>query len=473
MSNFVGSILDSNLGRTFMEQVLPKATKLERYNPSRLSFFDGRILIGTSVNGALLDQIMSILVGSNAQVFYPAAATFASDVIKAGDKAKVKTLGIEVTPEMYEKFDALVFDATGFANPDDLSQLYYFFHPVMRKIKNSGRVIVLGRPPMQSKTSQQAAAQRALEGFVRSVAKEVGKKGITAQTILVEEGAEAYLDAPFRFVLSAKSAYVDAQVFTVRKPKAKAIAYPDWHKPLEGKVALVTGAARGIGEAIARTLARDGAKVLGLDIAPAQADLDKVMASIGGESLVADISAADAPQLISAKLKEMGGGDIIVHNAGVTRDKTLANMPEHWWKMAIDINLTAEETINAALLKDGTINKNGSIVCVSSMVGISGQVGQTNYAASKAGVIGYVQFMAEELADKQITINAVAPGFIETVMTDAIPVVTREIGRRLNSLGQGGKPIDVAELIAFFGNPAANGVTGNVVRVCGQSLVGA
>lgn len=473
MSNFVGSILDSSIGRSFMEQVLPKATSLDRYNPSRVSYFDGRILIGTSVNGALLESIMNNLAASNANVFYPAAASFAGEIIKAGEKAGVKVMGIEVTPEMYEKFDALVFDATGIATTDGLNQLYYFFNPVMRKIKNSGRVIVLGRPHMQAKTPEQAAAQRALEGFVRSVAKEVGKKGTTAQTILVEEGAEAYLDAPFRFVLSAKSAYVDAQVFSVRKPKAKTVAYPDWHKPLAGKVALVTGAARGIGEAIARTLARDGAKVLGLDIAPAQADLEKVMASIGGESLIADISSAEAPQLISDKLKEMGGGDIIVHNAGVTRDKTLANMPEHWWKMAIDINLTAEERITTALLNDGTVNKNGSIICVSSMVGISGQVGQTNYAASKAGVIGYVQYMAEELVKKEITINAVAPGFIETVMTDAIPVVTREIGRRLNSLGQGGKPIDVAELIAFFGNPAANGVTGNVVRVCGQSLVGA
>lgn len=169
----------------------------------------------------------------------------------------------------------------------------------------------------------------------------------------------------------------------------------------------------------------------------------------------------------------MGGGDIIVHNAGVTRDKTLANMPEHWWKMTIDINLSSNERINEALFKDGTINKGGRIICVSSMNGIGGQAGQTNYAASKAGVIGYVQFMADDLMKKDITINAVAPGFIETAMTDAIPPVTREIGRRLNSLSQGGHPVDVAEAIAFFANPASNGVSGNIVRVCGQSIIGA
>ncbi|KZZ06883.1 3-oxoacyl-ACP reductase, partial [Oleibacter sp. HI0075] len=372
---------------------------------------------------------------------------------------------------MAEKFDALVFDASGFESGADLNQLYYFFNPVMRQLNSNGRVIVLGRPHMKAKTGEQAAAMRALEGFTRSVAKEIGKKSANATSVYVEEGAEANMDSAFRFVISAKSAYMDGQVLTVSK--ADANTYPDWHKPLAGKVALVTGAARGIGEAIARTLARDGAKVVGLDIPPAEADLSRVMAEIGGEVLLADISSKEAPQQISDKLKELGGGDVIVHNAGVTRDKMLANMPEHWWNMTIDINLLAEEHINDALIANKTINKGASIICVSSMNGIAGQVGQTNYAASKAGVIGYVQYMAPELAKKGITINAVAPGFIETQMTDAIPFMTREVGRRLNSLSQGGKPVDVAETIAFFGNPASNGVSGNVVRVCGQSLVGA
>jgi 3-oxoacyl-[acyl-carrier protein] reductase len=138
-----------------------------------------------------------------------------------------------------------------------------------------------------------------------------------------------------------------------------------------------------------------------------------------------------------------------------------------------DINLSAEERINQALFETDTLNEHARIICVSSMNGIAGQVGQTNYATSKAGVIGYVQYMAKELAEKNITINAVAPGFIETAMTDAIPFATREVGRRLNSLSQGGQPEDVAETIAFFANPASSGVTGNIVRVCGQSLVGA
>lgn len=471
MSNFFESMLDSSVGRNLMKSVLPKTVPLDRYNPSQDSFFEGRILLGAGADAALIEQVLQNLKGSDANIFFPAAASYAATIIEAAKKVDVKVIGVEVSPEMYEKFDAVVFDASGFSETGDLDQLYYFFNPIMRKIQKNGRVVVLGRSPEQAKTGQQAAARRALEGFTRSVAKEVGKKSSTAQTILVEDGAEKNLDSSLRFVLSAKSAYVNAQVIRVRK--AKAVKYPDWHKPLEGKVALVTGASRGIGESIARTMARDGAKVLGLDIPQAEQDLTRVMQEIGGELLLSDISTEEAPQQISDKLKEMGGGDIIVHNAGVTRDKTLANMPEHWWKMTIDINLSSNERINERLLKDGSLNKGGRIICVSSMNGIAGQAGQTNYAASKAGVIGYVEYMADELMKKDITINAVAPGFIETAMTDAIPPVTREIGRRLNSLSQGGHPVDVAEAIAFFANSASNGVSGNVVRVCGQSIIGA
>ncbi len=471
MSNFIESVLDSGMGRSLMKSVLPKTIGLKRYTPAQETYFEGRVLLGASDDAALIRDIFRNLKASRAEVFFPAAARNAAAIVAAAKEFEVKATGLEVSADMSDKFDALVFDASGFKDGNDLNQLYYFFNPVMRKLNGNGRVIVLGRPHMSAENGEQAAAMRALEGFSRSVAKEVGKKSATAQAIYVENGAEANLDSAFRFVISAKSAYVDGQVITVRK--AEAINYPDWHKPLAGKVALVTGASRGIGESIARTLARDGAKVVGLDIPPAEADLQRVMSEIDGVVLVGDISSSEAPQLISDKLKELGGGDIIIHNAGITRDKTLANMPEHWWNMTIDINLSAEERINHALFEQGTLNNGGRIVCVSSMNGIAGQTGQTNYAASKAGVIGYVQYMADELLEKGITINAVAPGFIETAMTDAIPVITREIGRRLNSLSQGGQPVDVAETIAFFSNPASSGVTGNIVRVCGQSLIGA
>jgi 3-oxoacyl-[acyl-carrier protein] reductase len=178
--------------------------------------------------------------------------------------------------------------------------------------------------------------------------------------------------------------------------------------------------------------------------------------------------AADAPATLAQRFKD--GLDIVVHNAGVTKDRTLAKMPEDRWQGLMDVNLIAQERIDAALLD--VLREDGRIVCVSSMSGIAGNAGQTNYATSKAGVIGLVQALAPTLK-RGVTINAVAPGFIETQMTAAMPIAVREAGRRMNSMRQGGLPVDVAETIAWFASPASAGVNGNVVRVCGQSLLGA
>ena len=248
----------------------------------------------------------------------------------------------------------------------------------------------------------------------------------------------------------------------------------NWDQPLNGKVALVTGASRGIGEAIARTLARDGAHVVGLDIPPLADDLAEVMGEIGGSSITLDITSDEAPAKIREQLTAGHGGvDIVVHNAGVTKDKTLGGMDEDRWTTLMEINLSSEERINDELLAAGTFNENGRIVCVSSISGIAGNAGQTNYSTSKAGVIGMVQSMAPVVAKDKLTINAVAPGFIETAMTAAMPIPQREVGRRLNSLSQGGLPVDVAETIAWYANPASSAANGNVVRVCGQMMIGA
>jgi 3-oxoacyl-[acyl-carrier protein] reductase len=167
-----------------------------------------------------------------------------------------------------------------------------------------------------------------------------------------------------------------------------------------------------------------------------------------------------------------GGVDVMVHNAGITRDKRLMNMKRDTFASTIAVNLTAPERITAELLEQGLIRANGRIIGVASIAGIAGNLGQTNYAASKAGVIGFVESLRDELEDG-ITVNAVAPGFIETKMTAAVPFATREVGRRLNSMSQGGLPVDVAETIAWYADPASTAVNGNVVRVCGQMMLGA
>jgi 3-oxoacyl-[acyl-carrier protein] reductase len=245
-----------------------------------------------------------------------------------------------------------------------------------------------------------------------------------------------------------------------------------WVRPLEGKVALVTGAARGIGEAIAHVLARDGAHVICLDVPAAGEPLSAVANDVRGTALQLDLTADDAPQRLADHVKERHGRvDIVVHNAGITRDKTIARMSEDRWDSVLDINLSSQERVNEALAD--LLPAGGRIVAVSSVSGIAGNRGQTNYGTSKAGVIGLVRSNAPVLAANGVTINAVAPGFIETRMTAAMPMMIREAGRRMNSMSQGGQPVDVAETIAWLASPGSAGVTGNVVRVCGQSLLGA
>jgi 3-oxoacyl-[acyl-carrier protein] reductase len=246
------------------------------------------------------------------------------------------------------------------------------------------------------------------------------------------------------------------------------------------RVAVVTGAARGIGAAIVEVLARDGAHVICLDVPAAGDALAKVANLVGGTALQLDITAADAGERIAAHVAERHGGrlDVLVHNAGITRDKLLANTDADRWGSVLSVNLLAQLRINEVLLdpsREGGLVDGGRIVTVSSTSGIAGNRGQANYAASKAGLIGMVQALAvsPQVAGRGITVNAVAPGFIETEMTARMPLATRELGRRINSLSQGGQPVDVAETIAWLAQRASAGLTGQVVRVCGQSLIGA
>ena len=451
----IGKFVIKNLG-------LPAPTFLERFE-SATPVVKGAVLVGAATNSTLSGSIAQVLANVHANGYAGNNAQLQQVAAKAGLNLSAFNDG-----DKESKFKVVIFDASGIENSEQLHELYAFFNPIARQIQASGRVVILGTTPETASTVKQAIAQRALEGFVKSVGKEF-KKGIAANLIYVDAGAEANLESALRFSISPRSAYVSGQVIRVSKAETVDI---DWAKPLAGKTAVVTGASRGIGEAIAHVLARDGAHVICLDVPQQQADLDRVAAEIGGSTLAIDITAADAGQKIKDAATVQGGLDIIVHNAGITRDKTLANMKPELWDLVININLSAIERVNDYLLENDGFNVNGRIVCVSSISGIAGNLGQTNYAASKAGVIGVVKFTAPVLKNG-VTINAVAPGFIETQMTAAIPFAIREAGRRMNSMSQGGLPIDVAETIAMFASTASTGLNGNVVRVCGQSLLGA
>ncbi|MEU2897148.1 3-oxoacyl-ACP reductase [Streptomyces sp. NPDC001273] len=361
---------------------------------------------------------------------------------------------------------AVVLDASGVRDVEGLSEVHAALHPVVRSVAASGRIVVLGAPP-DADDHHQAAAQQALEGFTRSLGKEAGR-GITVNLVRLTDADAA--ESTLRFLLSPKSAYVSGQV--IGTGPHRPAAPHDLDRPLAGRTALVTGAARGIGEAVAATLARDGADVVVLDIPAAESDARRVAERLGGVALPLDITAPDAGDRIAEALPD--GIDVLVHNAGVTRDRRLVNMPADRWSSVLDVNLASVLRTTDALLAAGALKRGGRIVATASIAGIAGNAGQTNYGASKAGITGLVRSLAPRaLAGHGVTVNAVAPGFIETRMTAAVPLLIREAGRRMNSLAQGGLPADVAETIAWLAHPASGAVNGQVVRVCGQSLLGA
>jgi len=402
-----------------------------------------------------------------------------AEPVRAGLADDYEIVGNNLGGRWADTFGGLVFDATGVTEPAELRGLYEFFTPLLRNLGPSARVVVLGSTPEEVPDTGEKICQRALEGFTRSLGKEL-RRGATAALVYVSPGAKPAAtgcESTLRFILSAKSAYVDGQVFRIGTADSDRPA--DWDKPLAGKLGIVTGAARGIGATIAEVFARDGARVVAVDIADSAQALEETADRVGGTALTLDVTASDAVDRITTHLREhhadLNGGraDILVNNAGITRDKLLANMDAARWDAVMAVNLIAPLRLTEGLVGNGTIGEGGRVIGLSSMAGIAGNRGQTNYATTKAGMIGITEALAPVLAEKGITINAVAPGFIETAMTAAIPLATREVGRRLNSLYQGGEPVDVAETIAYFASPASNAVTGNVIRVCGQAMLGA
>ncbi len=408
----------------------------------------------------------SLLIGGEGRVVEPLRAALDTDY---------DVVGNNLGGCWADQFGGLVFDATGITEPEGLNGLHEFFTPLLRNLGRCARVVVVGTTPDAAAGTHQRIAQRALEGFTRSLGKEL-RNGATVQLVYLSPDAKPAatgLESTMRFLLSAKSAYVDGQVLYIGEADSTPPA--DWERPMDGKVAIVTGAARGIGATIAEVFARDGARVVAIDVESAAETLAETASRVGGTALWLDVTADDAFDMITEHLREhhAGHADVLVNNAGITRDKLLANMDEARWNAVLAVNLLAPLGLTEGLVGNGSIGEGGRVVGLSSMAGIAGNRGQTNYATTKAGMIGLTQALAPELYHKGITINAVAPGFIETQMTAAIPLVTREVGRRMNSLLQGGQPVDVAETIAYFANPASNAVTGNVIRVCGQAMLGA
>ncbi|HNN25824.1 MAG TPA: 3-oxoacyl-ACP reductase, partial [Chitinophagales bacterium] len=369
-----------------------------------------------------------------------------------------------------ETIDGLVLSCVGMQTIEDLEDLYTSIKNTVSKIKANGRIVIVSKEDKTSVTT--FTIQKSIDAFSRALSKEIGgKKGITVNQLKItneEVTASAVVNASI-FFLSDKSSFITGQVVDVSNANTDTLTSIEGL--LQGKIAIVTGGARGIGAAAARVLHREGATVIIVDVPQAADDAQALAAELNGDSYLLDISQATAAKELQKYIIEKYGKlDILVNNAGITRDKTIAKMSIDQWRSVLNVNLKAVIQLTQIFIENG-FSKDAKVVSLSSISGISGNVGQTNYSLTKAGVIGFSQALAA--TNKNIFANAVAPGFIETKMTENLPFFIKEGGRRLSTLKQGGKPEDVAELIGFLASPLSNGINGQCVRVCGGNMIGA
>ena len=240
-------------------------------------------------------------------------------------------------------------------------------------------------------------------------------------------------------------------------------------KPLQGEIALVTGASRGIGAAIADELAALGATVVGTATSASGAQaIGERMAAAGGhgrELNVTEPAAIDA--LVEAIAKEFGPVSILVNNAGITRDNLLMRMKEEDWQAILDTNLSSVYRTSKAVMRGMMKARKGRIINIASVIGVTGNAGQANYAAAKAGIIGFSKSLAKEIGSRGVTVNVVAPGFIDTDMTRALPEESRTALLDQIALGRLGEPADIARAVAFLAGPSASYITGETLHVNG------
>jgi len=241
------------------------------------------------------------------------------------------------------------------------------------------------------------------------------------------------------------------------------------HRPLEGEIALVTGASRGIGAAIADELAAQGARVIGTATSEAgAAAIGERLAAAAGAGRALDVrDGAAVEALVEAVAKEFGSVSILVNNAGITRDQLLMRMKDDDWQSILDTNLSSVYRSSRAVLRGMMKARRGRIINIASVIGLTGNAGQANYAAAKAGIIGFSKSLAQEIGSRGITVNVVAPGFIDTDMTRAMPEAAREALLGRIALGRLGEPADIARAVAFLAGPAAAYITGETLHVNG------
>jgi 3-oxoacyl-[acyl-carrier protein] reductase len=378
--------------------------------------------------------------------------------------------------------NTLVIDGRNVNNATELKAVYSQLQEGVKSIKANGKVLIYSVEPELLDTSTGLSAsvhhstyQRALEGISRSLAKELGGRGTTVNLVKLPPNVDLKnYKTVQEFFTSGRSAFITGQAITANHATTS-------RRELSEKICVVTGGAGGIGSATVNRLATEGATVIIADMPQME---DRAVSLLNDTStplsagkvsfMGADLTDESARKSLLKSIKEKHGRvDVLINNAGITRDKTLKNMPEHYWDNLIAINLTAVINLTEDALAMGLIPEGGRIINTSSISGIAGNFGQTNYTATKAALIGYSAAKSKELKAKGITINAIAPGYIETEMVKTMPLMTRIFAERLTSLAQAGKPEDIAEAMAFLAHPGAESINGQVLRVCGGSFLGA
>ena len=389
--------------------------------------------------------------------------------------------GAFTTPgkDINKEINAIVFDTRGMKSADDLKQIHPYMQPAVSKLGRNGRVVVIsGRSSNENAdcvTSSAIAA--AVHGFSKSLAKELAGKGITANTIRIDENVSEKTSLPgvLQFLLSKRSAFITGQILSLSDNNlANFDMEPKSSFSVQKKRVLVTGSARGIGEFTARLFHAEGAEVVLLDHPSMEGTLKDISQKLMCNYIPLDVSNPDSTSLLKSSMLQLFGNlklDAVVHNAGITRDKTFRNMSSANFDSVIDVNLSSVIRLDNFLFAE-SLTPGGKAVYLSSISGIAGTFGQTNYSCSKAGIIGYVAALGSKVSTHGIGVNAIAPGFIETEMTKQIPFLTRNVGRHMNALLQGGYPADVAEAALFLSSGASNGVNGNTLRVCGGHMIG-
>ena len=478
LDDLISGVLDSKVGKAVAAKAgLPEATVLRRGD----AMPSGAIALGVVEpgTGSLVPDALAAL-GVDVQ---PA-------LIDTPDSRSTDADGRQRPPAYPGRIGGIVIDATGADRIEQLEQVRAVLRPAVKALEPSGRVIIVAADPATSADVETATVRQALDGIMRSVGKEL-RFGATCNLIQIADATTpSDLAQVVRFGLSGRSAYVDGQPIVLSPSLVEPVEPKEGLdkvdqpvvEPVEtrrdGRIVVVTGAARGIGAAIAHRFGVDGARVVCVDVPAAGQALSAVANDVRGTALQLDITVPDAGVRIARHVVDRYGSDArigaLVHCAGILRDKLLANLDEQRWGAVLEVNLAAQLRINDVLLdpeQPGGVADGGRIVAIASTSGWAGNRGQTNYAASKAGVMGMVRALSAQLADRRIAVNGVAPGFIETDMTASIPVIDREIFRRSSSLLQGGRPVDVAEAIVFLADPATP-VNGQVLRVCGQLIVG-